>query len=72
MTSGKKALWVINDRASVISAIHGYINLTKLCLPCGAIKVCVDGISANFHMENGAIVFDKPISGAQRIVVTHK
>lgn len=63
---------VINDRASVISAIHGYINLTKLCLPCGAIKVCVDGISANFHMENGAIVFDKPISGAQRIVVTHK
>lgn len=63
---------VINNRASFISAIHGYINLTKLSLPCEAVKVCADGVAVDFHMENGAIVFDAPVNGAQRICVTHK
>lgn len=62
----------IGENSSAINAISGSLNLKKLALPRAAATIAVDGKYVAFRWENGAAVFETPVNGARRIVVTHK
>lgn len=62
----------LGEKSSVISAVFGKLNLEKLALPVEAAAISADGKAIPFRWENGAAVFETPVRGAGRIVVTHK